>query len=851
VNLPIVVERVLSDFRWAIRSLRRTPATSAIAILSLALGIGANTAIFSLINALLLRTLPVQSPQELRFVASNPPAPRVSWNYPDYVAFRDGIGVPLAAASGVQPIGLQVSESTTDAAELAPAQFVSGNYFTVVGVNPELGRLFNAAEDHQLGAAPYAVLGYDFWRARFAADAGVVGRTIRVNGYPLTVIGVVRRGFKGTDPTTSPGLYIPVTMHSEVNRVPLGVWNTRHYWWIRVIARVPPGANAPALQTRLTNIERAQVEAERREDPRMGQRGGDPAVVLLPGARGYTYSRNSLEMPLLVLMAIVGAVLLIACANVANVLLARGAGRGRELAIRMAMGAGRGRVVSQLLTESLVMALAGGAGGVLLAWIGGDVLLARFVPQTSGSPVEIDVSPDIAVLAFTTAISVVTGLVAGLAPAFQASRPSLVPALKTDTAGAAGSSRALLRRILVVSQVALSLLLVIGAALFARSLGNLQHLDPGFTRARLAVAFVDPGRNGYKGQRLHDFFERLREGVERVPGVQSASLSSISPLAGMRWNDDVSVEGYERKDGEERAVDMNAVGPRFFETMGIRVVVGREFVPEDNPTIVAEPRERLTREPEPELPGPRRAIVNESFVRKFLAGGSPLGRRLSLTEKFDASRAYEIVGVVRDVRYFGLKENTEPMVYLPVWRGGTTISPSLAIRTRGDVAGLSQSVRAVLGGIDAAVPLRAVRTGDEQIDSDIVTDRLVATLASLFGGLALLLAAIGLYAVIAYFVARRTREIGIRLALGAGRPGVLWLVMKDGLMLVGLGTAIGLGAAFGLSRLVRSLLFGLEAHDPAAAGTGVLVLIAAAAFAVLVPARRAMAVEPSLALRDE
>ncbi len=660
----------------------------------------------------------------------------------------------------------------------------------------------------------------------------------------------MQRGFKGTDPTTLPGLFVPVTMYSEVSREPAGMWNTRRYWWIRVIGRVPAGASEAALETRLTNIGRAQAEAERRENPRARQRGTDLKIVLLPGARGYTYSRNSIEMPLLVLMAIVGAVLLIACANVANVLLARGAGRGRELAIRMAMGAGRGRIVSQLLTESLVMAMAGGAGGVLLAWIGGDALLARFVPQTSGSPVEVDVSPDLAVLAFTTIISVITGVVAGLAPALQASRPSLVPALKTDTAGAAGSSRAWLRRLLVVSQVALSLLLVIGAALFARSLGNLQRLDAGFTRNRLAIAFVDPGRNGYKGQRLHDFYERLREGVERVPGVQSASLSAISPLAGMRWNGDVSLEGHQWKDGEERAVDMNAVGPRFFETMGIRVVLGREFLPEDNPAVVREPRERPSREPAPELPGPLRAIVDESFARKFLSGASPLGRRLSLTEKFEAARAYEIVGVVSDVRYFGLKEKPEPMIYVPVWRGDMS-SLSLAIRTRGEVEGLSQSIRSVLAGIDVAVPLRSVRTADEQIDSDIVMERLVATLASLFGGLALLLAAIGLYAVIAYFVARRTREIGIRLALGAERRSVLWLVMKDGILLVSVGAVVGLGAALGLSRLVRSLLFGLEAHDPAAAAAGIAVLLAVATLAVLVPARRAMAIEPSQALRDE
>ena len=851
MNLPVVLERRLADLRWAIRSLRRTPVSSGIAVLSLALGIGANTAIFSMINALLLRTLPVPSPQELRFVVSNPAEPRVSWNYPDYVAFRDGTNMPLAAASGVREIGFQPSAGAADVAELAKNQFVSGNYFATMGVSPQLGRLFNAAEDRQLGASPYAVLSHDYWQSRFAGDPQVIGRTVRVNGYPLTVIGVARRGFKGTDPTSSPGLFVPVTMYTEVSRVAAARWNNRHFWWLRLIGRVPPGTTVAALEARLTNIGRAQAEAERRENPRMGQRGQDLAVMLLPGARGYTSTRLRLEKPLVVLMAMVGVVLLIACANVANVLLARGAGRGRELAIRMAMGAGRGRVLSQLLTESLLMALAGGAGGLLLAWFGGPALVVRFAPQTAAGGVGLDVSPDLAVLGFTLAISTVAGMLAGLAPAVQASRPSLVPALKVDTAGAAGSSRALPRRILVVSQVALSLLLVIGAALFARTLGNLKALDLGFRSDRLAIAFVDPGQVGYNGQRLHDFYERLREGVERLPGVQSAGLSAISPLAGMRWGGDFAVDGEIQKPADGRSVDMNAVGPRFFETMGIPVVLGREFAAEDNPAVVAGPPERLSRGPEPELPGPRRAIVNESFVRKYLGGGSPLGRRLSLTETFEAGRAYEIVGVVRDVRYFGLKEKPEPMIYVPVWRGGTGMSLTLAVRTRGDVEELGQSIRGVLASIDTAVPLRDLRTAEAQIDNDIVTERLVATLASLFGSLALLLAAIGLYAVIAYFVARRTREIGIRLALGAGRPSVLWLVMRDGLMLVGLGTAIGLGAAFGLSRLVRSLLFGLEAHDPTAAAAGIAVLLAVATLAVLVPARRAMAIEPSQALRDE
>jgi predicted permease len=850
VNVSAGIEHRLTDVRWAVRSLRRWPASSAVAVLSLALGIGANTAIFSMISALLLRTLPVPSPQELRFVVSNPGSPRVSWNYPDYVAFRDGTAFPLAAASGVQAIGVQASDAAAEAAELAPNQFVSGNYFPVMGVTPELGRLFNAAEDRQLGAAPYAVLGYDYWRTRFAGDPQVLGRTIRVNGYPLTIIGVVRRGFKGTDPTTSPGLYVPLTMHSEVSRVPTGVWNTRHYWWIRVIGRVPIGTNLAAVETRLTNIFRTQEEAERRENPRMGLVNKGLTVALMPGARGYTYSRNTLEKPLMVLMGMVGLVLLIACANVANVLLARGAGRGRELAIRMAMGAGRARIASQLLTESLLMSLVGGACGVLLAWVGGGALLSRFVPPGASGRVDIDVSPDLAVLAFTAAISMVTGVLAGIAPAIQASRPALVPALKTDTAGAAGSSRALLRRLLVVGQVALSLLLVIGSALFARSLANLERLDPGFERDHLVIASADPGSNGYKGQRLHDFLEQMRAGVERVPGVKSASLAAILPLAGRRWDGDVAVDGYQWQKADQRSVDMNTVGPRFFETMGIPVLLGREFLPGDSPALVPDPRQSLSREPEPELPGPLRAVVNESFARKYLGGGSPLGRRVSMTETFDASRAYEIVGVVGDVRYFGLRETPEPMLYVPLWRGLTS-SLTLAIRTRGDVAGLSQSVRAVLAGIDVAVPLRDIKTGSEQIDSDIIQDRLVATLAGVFGGLALLLAAIGLYGVIAYVVARRTREIGIRLALGADRGRVLWLVMRDAVLLVGVGAAIGLGASAGLARLVRSLLFGLDANDPATAAAAAFVLLAASAFAVYVPARRAIAIEPNQALRDE
>lgn len=852
MSLPVFVENRLADLRWAFRSLRRAPASTLIAIASLTLGIGANTAIFSLVNALLLRTLPVPSPQELRFLAATGSNGRMAWNYPDYIAFRDGSGLKLATGSGVQALGFQASEGGGGggAAELAKGQFVSGNYFGVLGLRPEIGRLFNAAEDARLGASPYVVLSYDCWRARFAADPRAIGRTVRVNGFPLTIVGIVRRGFNGTDPTSSPDFYVPVTMNTEVNRVPVAVWNSRHYWWLRIIGRLGADVGIPQSEAKLTNIARAQEEAERLSRPRAGERGKPITLALLPGARGYSYSQSQFEKPLLVLMAMVAAVLLIACANVANVLLARGAGRSRELAIRVALGAGRSRIAWQLLTESLVMSLAGGLGGVLLAYVGTGSTLARFLPHAGSGRVDLDVSPDLLVLAFTAGISVLTGVVAGLAPAIQASRPAVVPALKSDSAGSVGSSRAILRRLLVVGQVAVSLLLLVGAAIFARSLANLEALDLGFRSERLAVAFLEPDRVGYKGQRLRDFYERLREGIERVPGVQSASLVAISPLAGMRWNSDYGIEGRQPAANDPRAVDVNGVGPRYFETMGIPLVLGREFAAQDDPAFVPDPPEKISPQPEPELPGPLHAIVNESFVRKFLSGSSPLGRRISLTEAFDASHAYEVVGVVRDVRYFGMRETPEPMVYLPVWRGDLH-TLSLAIRTRGDLLDLGGSIRTILGSIDPNVPLRNLKTAEQQVDDDIVQERLVATLAGVFGGLAILLAAVGLYGVIAYLVSRRTREIGVRLALGARRGSVLWLVTRDAAVLIAVGAVVGIGAALGLGKLVQSLLYETDARDPLMIVGGLALLLVIAAAAVVVPARRALAIEPTQALREE
>jgi len=857
-------DHFVGDLRYALRMIRKTPGASAIAVLSLALGIGANTAIFSLVDAMLLKVLPVPDPGELHQVARTMrQRPSVSWNYPDYCAFRDGTRAfsGLAAYSGPQSLGLQMGDGAAAGTELAQVSLVSGNFFHVLGVEPAIGRVFNAQDDRGFGAAPYAVLAYDFWQRRFAGEPRVVGRTLRLNGYPLTIVGVARRGFRGLDVSTSPGLYIPIVMRTETGGVPPGVWNTRHYWWIQVVGRLPADRTGAQAAAQLTTIFRAQEEAERRAEPGRGLSNAGQNVLLLPAARGWSGLRNTLEKPLLVLMVVVGLVLLIACANVASLMLARGAARQREMAVRLAVGARRSRLAAQLLVESVVLGLLGGLLGLVFAY-GCVQLLLGFVPRAGMSPVDLQVSPDLRLLAFTFVVSLLTGVIFGLAPALQSTRPDLVPALKDDIPGmwdppAVGlrgrrrrRSRFTLRRALVVTQVALSLLLLVGAGLFVRTLQNLRDIDIGVRHDRTVLVNVDPSRSGYKGQRLRDFYERLRAAVEWTPGVQSVSLATITPLGGMRWNGDFRPEGYTFRTGEQKYVDFNTVGPRYFETVGIRMMLGRDFTDADNPAFSPDPPDALRPGPAPDVPGPHVAIVSESFAKRFFEGRNPIGMHLCLQQEYDAARAYEVVGVVKDAHYFGLREAVEPMVYLPVWRPGPQ-PKILCIRTARDDGAIVPEVRRAVTAIDGAIPVLNSRTMQQEIDEDIVVERLIATLSGFFGALALLLAGIGLYGLVAYTVSRRTREIGIRMALGASPSSVLWLVLRGAVVLVASGAAIGLPAALVLTRLVRTFLYGVSAQDPFTAGGGVAILALVAAMASLVPARRATRVQPTTALRYE
>jgi len=723
--------------------IRKTPGASAIAVLSLALGIGANTAIFSIVDTVLLKLLPVRDPQELFLLANNPP-PRAgtSWTYPDYVAMRDqnrSFSSLAAASGGLGPMGMQPAEADASApAEIANTLIVSGNYFEVLGVQPVIGRLFTTDDDRAPGAAPYAILNYDYWQSRFAGDPQVLGRKLRLNGYPLTIVGVTRAGFRSTDVSIAPNLYVPAMMRSEVLGIPLARWNNRNNSWALLIGRIKPGISTKQAESELFAIYKAREQEERRTAADQRRVNSARPVFLSPAARGYSNLRNRLEKPLQVLMVVVGLVLVIACANVANLMLARGAARQREIAVRLAVGAGRGRLIGQLLTEGTVLALAGGLAGLAVSYFGVRILL-QFLPQSGFAPPTLRVAADFRLFGFTTAISLLTGLLFGLAPALQSTKPSLLTALKENTPGA-GSSRLSLRNALVVVQVALSLLLVIGAGLFLRSLDSLRDIEAGFRRDRTLMVMTDPSRNGYAGQRLRDFYQRLLAGVEHAPGVRSASLGSITPLGGSRWNGSFAVEGYEFKRGERNYVDMNAVGPRFFETVGIPLLAGREFRAEDSPATSEAPPSTPLPGRRPEPPGPRVTIVNESFAKRFFGGRNPIGMHVTFDEKYDPARAYEVVGVVKDVHYFGLREATEPMAYMAIWRDGAG-SKVLCLRVDNGAAA-AEAVRRQVTALDPAIPVMSMRTIEQQIDNNILEDRLMTTLSGFFGGLALLLAAV-------------------------------------------------------------------------------------------------------------
>ena len=828
-----------NDLRLAVRGLRRSPLFASVAILSLGLGIGANTAIFTLIDQILLRQLPISNPEELVMLYQEGPHSGSNMgirqhSYPIYREYQKR-AEPLSEVIARRLIATSVSiENTT---ERLDAEMVSGNYFTMLGVKPAVGRVFSSQEDDQVYQGhPVVVLGHDYWMRRFNGDSSVVGKKILVNNYPMTIVGVSAAGFAGLDPARAPQIRVPIQMKPVL--VPEWEWvrmDDERTRWVQVFARLKPGytidaAQAP-LQTLFTQIRAHEMTLPGAKDwtPFIRERFMSGRLKLERADIGYSGLRNEFSTSLLVLMCMVGLVLLIACANVANLLIARGIMRQREIAVRLSLGASRRQLVRQLLVESLLLSLCGGVLGVLLSVVLTRALLA-LVP-TDTNPLLIQPTPDLRILAFTFALSLLTGIVFGLLPAMRASRPDPWTTLK-DTVGAlAGSGGSLyLRKGLVAAQVALSFLLLFGAGLFVRSLQNLQTTETGVALDNLVTFQVSPALSGYDEQRTVNFYDRLLERLHSAPGVKSAGLAAVPILAGNEWDSTMSVEGHQAKDGEDMQAFMNGLSPGYFATMQIPFLEGRDFRPLDaqEDTTVA--------------------IVNRRFADHFFHGQSAVGKRIGWGSGPETKLSIEIIGVVADSLYEGPREGVRRQVFIPKWgNGGATIY----VRTQNQSSSAYGAIRNEVKQVDASMPIYELKTVEGQLDETLLNDRLIALLSAGFGLLATVLASIGLYGVMAFVVARRRKELGLRLALGADPGNVLWLVMKEVVLLLSIGLGVGIPAAIGLGRYVSSQLYGIEPNDPWIAGATVVLIALVSAAAGMIPAHRASRIDPILALRYE
>ena len=828
------------DLRFALRMLARSPLFTVVAVLSLALGIGANTSIFSLLDQVLYRSLPVRDAKALVVLHVDDHSPGMSssdnsesvFSYPMYRDLRDR-GTVFNGV--VARAGVAVSVSWNGQTERAGAEIVSGNLFQALGVSAAIGRTLAPEDDGAPGAHPVVMLSHDYWVRRFGGEPGVLNSKVAINGHPMIVVGVAPAAFRGVLSGNNPEVYVPIAMKREVTPTWDGLTDRRTRW-LNILARLKPGVSPERAQAAMQTVYRPIIESEVKENPVHSKRAEHLIVSqkleLEPAAQGINQLRQQWEKPLVALMALVGLVLLIACANVANLLLARAASRRREMAIRLALGAGRRSLLRQFLIESLVLALAGGLLGLLVSVWTTSALL-RILP-TDATGGWIAATLDVRMLLFTLALSVFTGLLFGLAPALQASRAEVASTLREQPAAlASAGGAARFRRILVVVQLALSLLLLVGAGLFARSLFNLLRVDPGFRTERLLTFAVDPSLNGYTKERGFALFHDLQERLARLPGVAAAGAASPGPLTHSNRSSNITVEGYQARENEDMDVARHAVGPGYFHALGTPVVRGREVTERD----LASPDKVV--------------VVNEAFVRRFFGDRNPLGRHMMFGAGDKHLPDREIVGVVRDFKHASLRETPKPAVYSTYTNEDSLGRMEFYVRGEGDTASLGGQIRRLVQQMDAGLPVFDMQPVEIQVAESVEIDRLIAILSCAFGLLATVLAGIGLYGVVAYTVARRTAEIGIRVALGAVPPDVLWLVMKDVGMLVIFGLAIGLPVALALGRLVESELFGLKAADPLIYAGASLALVLVAALSGLIPSSRAARIDPIVALRHD
>ena len=831
----MVLDAVFRDVRYALRALRKSPAFAAVAILSLALGIGANTAIFSLIDAVILKSLPVPHPEELLQVMMGKQS-YIGYANPTWEHLRDRQDV----FSGIFAYGRwEFDLAARGQARSVHGNYVSGQYFGTLGVHALLGRTLTPADDTR-GCAGSAVLSYGFWQSEYGGRADVLGKPISIDRHPIEIAGVTEPGFNGTEVGGSADVMVPLCAAAVIGSGRPGMLDINFYpvGWLQVMGRLRHGVSASQATARLKTlapqIYKSALDQNglAREDGRQLRPEAREEYLrrtfdTQPAANGISYVRREYTQALVVLMTIVGVVLLIACANVANLQLARGASRQREIAIRMAVGGSRGQLIRQLLTESLLLSGIGAMLGILFAeW--GARLLIRFLDAP------LDLSLDIRVLAFTASIAVLTGLLFGIAPAWRGSRVNPQSAMKANSRGVIEGSKLGLGKVLVMAQVALSLLVVVGAGLMLSTFWKLISLDAGFERDHVLLVNVDLRSGNYPAERWSAVYQEMLDQLRTIPGFRSASVSSITPVCHCRWAGEVVVEGYTPKSREDAMASFNNVSDGYFETVGTSIVGGRDFNSHDTSTST------------------KVAIVSQSMAQKYFGAANPLGRHFRVQDGNLPSVPVEIVGIVKDAKYGSLRDEPSPFAFIP-WSQGGAPGPLTGFELRttaGAPTALISGVKSAIARVNPDVSIE-FKTLAVKVDDSIQRETLLATLSGFFGALALLLATIGLYGVMSYNVARRRNEIGIRLALGAEQSRMLRMVLSEVAILIAIGLMVGFVAALATTRLVASFLYGLQPNDPWTLGIAAAMLAMVAAIAGYLPARRASRLDPMTALREE
>jgi predicted permease len=835
--------------RLALRTLFRAPFVTIVAILSLALGIGANAAIFSLFDTILLRSLPVADPGGLVNLAAPGPKPGMQScnqagecdNVFSYPMFRDLERAQTVftgiAAHRVFAANLAYRKST----QAGDGMMVSGSYFATLGLKPALGQLINPSHDRTRGEGHVAVLGYDYWTTRFGANPGVINDTITINGEPMTIIGVAPRGFDGTTLGTRPQVYVPITMNDLMQRFMTApgrpsVFDNRRAYWIYLFARLKPGIGLEQAGAALNVsyhgiINDVEAPLQKGMSDKTLKEFRARRVVLDAGAQGQTSMRREAREPLLMLMGVTALVLLIACANIANLLLARGARRAGEMAVRLSIGAARRHLVAQLLTESCLLALFGGVAGIVVAhWTLNLILSLLPADAVTALPISLNGK----VILFAAALSLGTGVLFGLFPALHSTRPDLAGTLKGQ-GGHSGSTRsaAWLRTTLVTAQITLSMALLAPAGLFVKSLANVSRIDLGLKAENVVTFEIAPELNGYQPERSAALFERVEDEIRAVPGVTSVTAAVVPALAGSNWGNSVAVEGFEAGPDTDVNSRFNEVGPDYFRTLGIQLLGGREFTRADAGKTA------------------NVAIVNEEFARKFNLGTHAVGKRMSRDSGPQAKLDIEIVGLAKNAKYSDVKDKIPPVFFTP-YRQDTQLGDiTFYARTSLDPEQLFPIIRKIVERADPDLPVQNLRTLSQQVRENVFLDRFITTLSAAFAVLATLLAAIGLYGVLAYAVAQRTREIGLRMALGAAPHAVRRMVLRQVAWMTLIGGALGLAAAFALGRYARSLLFEMQAYDATVFVGAAIALTLVALAAGFIPALRASRIDPMLALRYE